>query len=91
MTAGKTDETEKKLENVPPKYLVHRLIVYCLLVSTSLSSLQRSPFKAWSRSVYSHTRYAYCREFLPCLFVPFQSIQLHFKKNFRFFSCVICG
>ena len=45
------------------------------------TELQRSPFKAWSRSVYSHTCYAYRRGFLPCLFLPFQSIHLHFSPN----------
>ena len=27
--------------------------------------LKGFPFKVWSRSVYSHTCYAYCQEFLP--------------------------
>ena len=50
------------------------------------TELKRSPFKAWSRSVYSHTCYAYCQGFLPCLFLPFWSIHLHFSKNlFPFF------
>ena len=50
------------------------------------TELKRSPFKAWSRSVYSHTCYAYCQGFLPCLFLPFQSIHLHFFQNLsRFF------
>ena len=43
-----------------------------------LSSGKRSPFKAWSRSVYSHTCYASCQEFLSCLFLHFRSIHLHF-------------
>ena len=43
--------------------------------------LKGSPFKAWSRSVYSHTCYAYCQGFLPCLFLPFRSIHLHFFQN----------
>ena len=30
------------------------------------TELKRSPFKAWSRSVYSHTCCAYCQGFLPC-------------------------
>ena len=30
------------------------------------TELKRSPFKAWSWSVYSHTCYAYCQGFLPC-------------------------
>ena len=42
------------------------------------AEFKRSPFKAWSRSVYSHTCYAYCQGFLPRLFLPFQSIHLHF-------------
>ena len=45
------------------------------------TELKRSPFQAWSRSVYSHTCYAYCQGFLPCLFLPFQSIHLHFFQN----------
>ena len=28
--------------------------------------LKGSLFKAWSRSVYSRARYAYCQRFLPC-------------------------
>ena len=40
--------------------------------------LKRSPFKAWSRSVYCHTRYTYCQGFIPCLFLPFWFIHLHF-------------
>ena len=35
------------------------------------TELKHSPFKAWSRSVHSHTCYAYCRGFLPCLILPF--------------------
>ena len=52
------------------------------------AELKRSPFKARSRSVYSHTCCAYCKGFLPCLFLPFQSIHLHFFQNLvRFFLC----
>ena len=52
------------------------------------TELKRSPFKAWSRSVYSHTCYAYCQEFLPCLFLPFRSIHPHFFQNLsRFLLC----
>ena len=29
------------------------------------TELKRSAFKAWCRSVYSHTCYAYCQGFLP--------------------------
>ena len=42
------------------------------------TELKRSPFKAWSRSVYSHTCYAYCQGFLLCLFLHFRSIHLRF-------------
>ena len=53
------------------------------------TELKHSPFQAWSRSVYSHTCYAYCQGVLPCLFLPFQSIHLHFFQNLsQFFSCV---
>ena len=56
------------------------------------TELKRSPYQAWSRSVYSHTCYAYCQGFLPCLFLHFRSIHLHFIQNFsRNFSCVSCG
>ena len=41
-------------------------------------SLNVPHFKAWSRSVYSHTCHAYCQGLLPCLFLPFRSIHLHF-------------
>ena len=53
------------------------------------TELQLSPFKACSRSVYSHhTCYAYCQGFLPCLFLPFLSIHLHFFQNLsRFLLC----
>ena len=52
------------------------------------TKLTRSPFKAWSRLVYSNTCYAYCQGFLPCLFLPFRSIHLHFFQNLsRFLLC----
>ena len=52
------------------------------------TELKRSPFQAWSRSVYSHTCYAYYQGVLPCLFLPFQSIHLHCFQNLSIFSCV---
>ena len=56
------------------------------------TELKRSPFQAWSRSVYSHTCYAYCQgRTLPCLFLPFQSIHLHFFQNLsQFFPVLAC-
>ena len=52
------------------------------------TELKRYPFKAWSRSLYSHTCYAYCQGFLPCLFLNFRSIHLHFFQSLpRFFLC----
>ena len=51
------------------------------------TELKRSPFKAWSRSVYSHTCYAYRQGFLSCLFLHFRSIHLHyFSKTSPDFS-----
>ena len=49
------------------------------------TELKCSPFKALSWSVYSHTCYAYRKEFLLCLFLPFQSIHLHIFQNFSGF------
>ena len=57
-------------------------------LSCENTELRRFPFKAWSRSVYNSTCYTYCQEFLPCLFLHFQSIHLHFFQNlFKFFLC----
>ena len=36
------------------------------VLSAENTELKGSPFKAWSRSVYSHTCYANCQWFLPC-------------------------
>ena len=59
--------------------------------SGETSELKRSPFNAWSRSVYGHTCYAYCQGFLPCLYLPFRSIHLQFFKTSPEFSCVGFG
>ena len=60
--------------------------------SVESTELKHLPFKARSRSLYSHTCYAYCKGFLPYLILPFQSIHLHFFQNLsRSFSCVGCG
>ena len=40
--------------------------------------LKGSPFRAWSRSVYSHSCYVYCQGFLSCLFLPIRTIHQHF-------------
>ena len=53
------------------------------------TELKRSPFKVWSRSVHSHTCYAYWQEFLPRLFLPFRSIHLHFFQNLSQFFPVL--
>ena len=50
-----------------------------------------SPFKAWSRSVYSHTCYAYRQGFLPCLFLPSGPFTRIFSKTSPDFSCFGCG
>ena len=55
------------------------------------TELKRSPFQAWNRSVYSHTCYAYRQGVRPCLFLPFQSIHLHFLQNLsHFFPVLAC-
>ena len=53
------------------------------------TELKRSPFKDWSRSVYSHTCYTYCQGFLSCLFLHFRSIHLHFFQNLSQFFPVL--
>ena len=57
--------------------------------STTLFSSSNNTTCAWSRSVNSHTCYAYCQGALPCLVLPFQSIHLHFfpKPLPNFFLC----
>ena len=49
--------------------------------SVEITELKGSLFTAWRRSVYSHTCYGYCQEFVPCLFLPFWSIHLHFFRS----------
>ena len=81
-----------------PLPLKHQFLLYSLapqwgaadaeikVPSGENTELKHSPFKAWSRSVYSHACYAYCRGFLSCLFLHFQSVHLHFFQNLsRFF------
>ena len=52
------------------------------------TELKLSLFKAWSRSVYSHTCCTYCQRSLPCLFLLFRYIHLHFFRNLsRFLLC----
>ena len=49
------------------------------------TELKRSPFKAWSGSVYSHTCYAYCQRFLPCLLLPSGPFTYIFPKPLPIF------
>ena len=57
------------------------------------TELKRSPFKAWSRSVYSHTCYDYCQGFLSFLLIS--TLPVHspafFPKPLPIFPCVGCG
>ena len=48
------------------------------------TKLKRSPFKAWCRSVCSHTCYAYCQEFLP-YFYPSGPFTCIFPKPLQMF------
>ena len=71
-----------------------RVYAFKILTSATVFLLvrtQSSPFEAWSGSVYGHTCYAYCQKVLPCLFLPFQSIHLHFFQNLsEFFPVLAC-
>ena len=52
------------------------------------TELKRSPFKAWSRSIYCHACHAYCQGVLPCLFLPFSPFTCIFSKTSpNFFLC----
>ena len=57
------------------------------------TELKRSPFKAWSRSVYIHTCYAYCQGFLSFLLIS--TLPVHspafFPKPLPIFPSVRCG
>ena len=57
------------------------------------TELKRSPFKVWSRSVYSHTCYVYCQGFLSFLLIS--TLPVHspafFPKPLPIFPCVGCG
>ena len=80
---------------VPRPYYVYTCSPFCLQTQKLKSQqgenteLKRSTFKAWSRSVYSHTRCAYCQGFLPRLFPSFRSIHLHISQNLSRFSPVL--
>ena len=50
------------------------------------TELKRSPFKAWSKSVYSHTRYAYCQGFLLVYFYTSSPFTCIFSKTSPDFS-----
>ena len=54
------------------------------------TELKCSPFKGWSRSVYSHRCYAYCQGFFP-YFYPSSPFTCIFSKTCPDFSCVGCG
>ena len=58
------------------------------VTSGEKTELKRSLFKAWSRSAYSHTSYAYCQGFLSCLFLPFSPFTCKsFQILSRFLLC----
>ena len=50
------------------------------------TELERSPFKAWSRSVYSHTCYAYARDFFLAYFYTSSPFTCIFSKTSPDFS-----
>ena len=82
------------------------MIVLCLLTpqwgaadaeikvpSGENTELKRSPFKAWSRSVYCQTYYAYSQGFLSCLLISTLAVHspAFFSKPLPIFPCVGCG
>ena len=76
------------LSTIPPTAQWGAVDAEIKIPSGENTVLKHSASKAWSRSVYSHTFYAYCQGFLPCLFLPFWSIRLHFFQNLsRFLLC----
>ena len=54
------------------------------------TELKRSPFKAWSRSIYSHTCYAYCQGFFLAYFYPSGPFTCIFPQTSPDFSCIGC-
>ena len=58
--------------------------------SVENTELQGSPFKTWSRSVYSHACYAYCLRLLTSLLIstPPAHSPAFFPKPLPTFSCV---
>ena len=77
----------RSLDSPPPLPQLGAADAEIIVPSSENRELKRSPFKAWSRSVYSRTCYAYCQGLLPGLFLPFRYIHLHFFQNSRFFLC----
>ena len=53
------------------------------------TELRRSPFKAWSRSVYRHTCCAYCQGFLPYFYRSCLSTCIFFQNLSRFLLCLL--
>ena len=52
------------------------------------TELKHSPFRAWSRSVYSHTCCAYCQGFLPYFYRSCLSTCIFFQNLSRFFPAL---
>ena len=78
----------------------HSSCVCCYCIASSVDAeievpsgenteLKQYLFKAWCRSVYSHTCYTYCQGFPLYLFLPFWSIHLHFFQNLFWFFPVL--
>ena len=90
-----TEEVVARVKEMGETFCTHYV-----QVSGTSTFVQLSPFKAWSRSVCSHTCYACCQGFIPYLFLPLRSIHLHFFQNLSWFllywlllthgSCVEC-
>ena len=75
-----TEEVVARVKEMGETFCTHYV-----QVSGTSTFVQLSPFKAWSRSVCSHTCYACCQGFIPYLFLPLRSIHLHFFQNLSWF------
>ena len=75
---GSEKHKKGKIQDIPTTPWWGAVDAEIKVPSDENTELKCSPFKAWSRSVYSHTCYAYCQGLLPCLFLPFWSFHLHF-------------
>ena len=78
-------ETLPYVKSIHSIQLINRILSWRKPRSRELrtrnTELKGSPCKVWSRSVYCYACHAYCQGFLPCQFLLFRFIHLHFFQN----------